>query len=94
MSMIKAWAAFAAKRQSQPFECGPGPLATNEAWGQRSLSGSPAGTRSVIDAMLELAARHAIEPTTAHFPLNRVNDAIAHPRAGNARYRIVLDAGG
>jgi alcohol/geraniol dehydrogenase (NADP+) len=29
--------------------------------------------------------------STEHFPLDRVNDAIAHQNAGKARYRIVLD---
>jgi len=60
--------------------------------GQKSLSGSPTGSRSAIDAMLAFAARHAIAPATEHFPMRRVNEAIAHLRAGKARYRIVLDA--
>lgn len=60
--------------------------------GQKSLSGSPTGSRSLIDAMLGFAARHAIAPQTEHFPMNRVNDALDHLRAGKARYRIVLDA--
>jgi uncharacterized zinc-type alcohol dehydrogenase-like protein len=42
--------------------------------------------------MLEFAARHGISPKTAHFPMNRVNEALAHLEAGKARYRIVLDA--
>lgn len=61
--------------------------------GQKSLSGSPTGSRSLIDAMLGFAARHGIEPQTEHFPMSRVNDALDHLRAGRARYRIVLDAG-
>jgi putative membrane protein len=36
-------------------------------------------------------ARHKILSQTEHFPLDRVNDAIAHLKAGKARYRIVLD---
>ena len=42
--------------------------------------------------MLEFAARHDIRPQVEHFPMSRVNDALAHLEAGNARYRIVLDA--
>jgi uncharacterized zinc-type alcohol dehydrogenase-like protein len=62
--------------------------------GQKSISGSPTGSRSLIDAMLDFAARHAIAPQTEHFPIDRVNEAIEHLRAGRARYRIVLDIGG
>lgn len=61
--------------------------------GQKSVSGSPTGSRSSIDAMLGFAARHGIAPQTEHFPMNRVNEALDHLRAGKARYRIVLDAG-
>ncbi|TBR11229.1 MAG: NAD(P)-dependent alcohol dehydrogenase, partial [Lysobacter sp.] len=35
--------------------------------GQKSLSGSPTGSRSLIDAMLGFAARHGIAPQTEHF---------------------------
>jgi uncharacterized zinc-type alcohol dehydrogenase-like protein len=60
--------------------------------GQKSISGSPTGSRSAIDAMLAFAARHAIAPQTEHFPMRKVNAALDHLRAGRARYRIVLDA--
>jgi uncharacterized zinc-type alcohol dehydrogenase-like protein len=60
--------------------------------GQKSISGSPTGSRSAIDAMLAFAARHAIAPQTEHFPMRQVNAALDHLRAGKARYRIVLDA--
>ncbi|HYE34263.1 NADPH-dependent aldehyde reductase Ahr [Methylocaldum sp.] len=60
--------------------------------GQRSVSGSPTGSRSTIDMMLDFAARHGIAPQVEHFPMSRVNDALEHLRAGKARYRIVLDA--
>ena len=59
--------------------------------GQRSVSGSPTGSRQDIDTMLAFAARHRIEPQTEHFALDRINDALAHLRAGKARYRVVLD---
>lgn len=60
--------------------------------GQKSVAGSPTGSRGTIDAMLGFAARHGIAPQTEHFPMDRVNDALDHLRAGKARYRIVLDA--
>ena len=62
--------------------------------GERAVSGSPTGSRSQIDTMLDFAARHGVAPQVEHFPLTRVNDAMEHLRAGKARYRIVLDAGG
>ena len=60
--------------------------------GQKSLSGSPTGSRSALDSMLGFAARHGVAPKTEHFPMRRVNDALDHLRAGKARYRIVLGA--
>ncbi|MES2088471.1 MAG: NAD(P)-dependent alcohol dehydrogenase [Pseudomonadota bacterium] len=59
---------------------------------QRSVSGSPTGSRNDMDAMLAFAARHGIAPQTEHFPMSRINDALEHMRAGKARYRVVLDA--
>jgi uncharacterized zinc-type alcohol dehydrogenase-like protein len=72
----------------QPMEMEVGPL----IGGQRSVSGSPTGSRQDIDTMLEFAARHGIEPQTEHYPMSRINDALDHLRAGKARYRVVLDA--
>ena len=45
-----------------------------------------------MQTMLEFAARHCISPKTEHFPMEKVNEALAHLEAGKARYRIVLDA--
>ena len=42
--------------------------------------------------MLDFAARHKIAPQVEHFPMSKVNEALAHLEAGKARYRIVLDA--
>jgi len=58
--------------------------------GQKSIGGSPAGSPSVIDDMLEFSARHSIAPITEMFPMSRVNDALERLRSGKARYRIVL----
>nr|MBP6625853.1 alcohol dehydrogenase [Arenimonas sp.] len=60
--------------------------------GQKCVSGSPTGSRGAIDAMLAFAARHQVAPQTEHFPMSKVNEALAHLRSGKARYRIVLDA--
>jgi uncharacterized zinc-type alcohol dehydrogenase-like protein len=58
--------------------------------GQRSVSGSPSGSPTVIDHMLAFSARHSIAPITETFPMSKVNDAIERLRSGKARYRIVL----
>lgn len=60
--------------------------------GQRSVSGSPTGSRSAIDAMLDFAARHGLAPQVEHFPMSEVNEAMARLASGKARYRVVLDA--
>ncbi len=72
----------------QPMEVEAFPL----IGGQRSVSGSPTGSRQQIDTMLEFCARHGIAPQTEHFPMSRINEALDHMRAGKARYRVVLDA--
>jgi alcohol/geraniol dehydrogenase (NADP+) len=58
--------------------------------GTKSVSGSPTGSPTAIDGMLEFSARHSVAPITETFPLSKVNDALEHLRAGKARYRIVL----
>lgn len=60
--------------------------------GQKSISSSPTGSRGATDKMLRFAAQHQVLPKVEHFPMSRVNEAIAHLRAGKASYRIVLDA--
>lgn len=70
----------------------PMPIAAFELiTGQKSVSGSPTGGPAMMATMLNFAARHHIAPQVEHFPLNKVNDAIAHLAAGKARYRVVLD---
>lgn len=59
-------------------------------FGQKSISGSPTGSPSAIDRMLDFSARHGIAPVTETFPLSKVNEAFEHLRSGKARYRIVL----
>jgi uncharacterized zinc-type alcohol dehydrogenase-like protein len=59
---------------------------------QRSISGSPAGSPTAMQAMLDVAARHGVEPQNEHFPMSKINDAFARLQSGKARYTIVLDA--
>ncbi len=59
--------------------------------GQKSVSASPTGSPVALSTMLDFAARHQITPQVEHFPMSRINDAFEHLRAGQARYRIVLD---
>lgn len=59
--------------------------------GQKSISGSPNGSPSVLAAMLDFCARHDVAAVTEMFPMSKVNDALEHLRAGKARYRIVLE---
>lgn len=58
--------------------------------GQKSVSGSPVGSPTAIDRMLEFSARHSVAPVVESFPMSKVNDALEHLRSGKARYRIVL----
>jgi uncharacterized zinc-type alcohol dehydrogenase-like protein len=59
---------------------------------QRSVSGSPTGSPTAIETMLDFASRHNVLPQTEHFPMSKINDAFARLASGKARYRIVLDA--
>ena len=60
--------------------------------GQKTVGGSPTGSPSAIARMLEFSARHRIAPQVETFPMAQVNEAMAHLRAGKARYRVVLKA--
>ncbi len=70
----------------EPLDIG----AFNLIMAQRSVSGSPVGSPATIAQMLDFAKRHDIKPMTKTFPMERINDAIAHLRSGKARYRVVL----
>jgi uncharacterized zinc-type alcohol dehydrogenase-like protein len=59
--------------------------------GQKSVSGSPTGSPTAIDYMLEFSARHSIAPIIETFPMSKVNDAFERLRSGKARYRVVLE---
>jgi uncharacterized zinc-type alcohol dehydrogenase-like protein len=58
--------------------------------GAKSVSGSPTGSPTTLDRMLEFSARHSVAPITETYPMSKVNDALEHLRASKARYRIVL----
>lgn len=58
--------------------------------GEKSFGGSPLGSPSTIEKMIDFCARHAIAPVTESFKMSQVNEAFEHLRAGKARYRIVL----
>jgi uncharacterized zinc-type alcohol dehydrogenase-like protein len=58
--------------------------------GEKSVAGSPTGSPTAIDHMLEFSARHSIAPVVEYFPMSKVNDALERLRSGKARYRIVL----
>jgi uncharacterized zinc-type alcohol dehydrogenase-like protein len=60
--------------------------------GKKTVSGSPTGSRSQIDQMMQFASHHKVTPKVEHFPMSKVNEAMDHLRAGRASYRIVLDA--
>ena len=76
---------------SNPISSNPIPVPAFPAIiGQKSVSGSPLGSPSTINQMLEFSARHSILPVTEEFEMSDVNDAFEHLKAGKARYRIVL----
>jgi alcohol/geraniol dehydrogenase (NADP+) len=70
----------------EPIAVGAFPLIMQ----QKSLSGSPLGSPATTATMIDFCARHGIAPVTETFPLNQVNEALAHLEAGKARYRVVL----
>lgn len=61
--------------------------------GQRSISATPLGSPATTRTMLEFCARHEISPITQLFPMSEVNEALEVLRNGDARYRLVLEAG-
>lgn len=58
--------------------------------GQRSISGSPVGSPGNIAKMLDFTARHNIKPVIEKFSFDKINEAIARLRSGQAHYRIVM----
>ena len=57
---------------------------------QLSVTGSVIGSPSDMRDMLQLAAKHGIQPDTETYPLDKVNDVIERQRQGKVRFRAVL----
>jgi uncharacterized zinc-type alcohol dehydrogenase-like protein len=70
----------------EPLDLGVFPL----IMGQRSISGSPAGSPATIESMLEFARLHHVKPQVETYSMRKINDAFDHLKSGNAKYRIVL----
>jgi len=60
--------------------------------GEKTVGGSPIGSPALTRKMLEFCVRHEIYPIVESFPMEKVNEAIAHLEEGKARYRVVLKA--
>jgi uncharacterized zinc-type alcohol dehydrogenase-like protein len=58
--------------------------------GQKSFAGSPLGSPSTTEKMIDFCARHKISPVTESYKFSEINEAFEHLKAGKARYRIVL----
>ncbi len=58
----------------------------------QSLSSSPVGSPTHTARMLDFAARHRIAPRIERTPMTGINEAFDRLKAGNVRYRMVLDA--
>lgn len=56
------------------------------------VTGSDTGTPIMLQQLLDFAARAQIEPQIEVYPMSKINEAIAHLKSGQARYRIVLEA--
>ena len=58
--------------------------------GQKSVGGSDTGSPDRVAKMLEFCLRHDIKPMVDYYPMAKINEAIAHLKAGKARYRVAL----
>jgi uncharacterized zinc-type alcohol dehydrogenase-like protein len=58
--------------------------------GEKSIGGSPLGSPALTKTMLDFCVRHDIYPTVEEFPMDQVNEAVAHLKDGKARFRVVL----
>ena len=58
--------------------------------GEKTVGGSPIGSPELTKTMLDFCVRHDIYPTVEEFPMEKVNEAMAHLEEGKARFRIVL----
>lgn len=58
--------------------------------GQRSVVGSPTGSPTDLQEMLDVAARHGVKAITERFAMAKANDAVARVKKNQVRYRAVL----
>jgi len=58
--------------------------------GEKTIGGNPVGSPALTRTMLEFCVRHEIYPEVEEFPMDQVNEAVAHLKDGKARYRVVL----
>jgi len=58
--------------------------------GQKSLAASPLGPIVSTMEMLDMAARHGIEPMTEEYAMSDINEAFDRLENGKPHYRIVL----
>jgi uncharacterized zinc-type alcohol dehydrogenase-like protein len=59
---------------------------------EKSVTGGSCGGPSDTALMLDFAARSGVRPIVEVFPMDQINQAIDHLRAGKARFRVVLEA--
>jgi uncharacterized zinc-type alcohol dehydrogenase-like protein len=60
--------------------------------GERSITGSDIGSRSVIREMLRFSTRHKIVPQVQRMPMAEANAALTRLRQNQVRYRLVLES--
>jgi alcohol/geraniol dehydrogenase (NADP+) len=58
--------------------------------GQKAIAGSPTGSPSDLNEMLDIAARHNIKAITERFAMKDANQAVAKVKKNQVRYRAVL----
>ena len=58
---------------------------------ERALVGSYLGPLGDYEEMLKFAVEHNVRPQVEVMPVERINEAVARVRAGDARYRVVLE---
>lgn len=58
---------------------------------QRQVSGSPVGSPQTIANMLDFVAKHHIKLQIEKFKLSEINTAISKIKAGEIRYRAILE---
>lgn len=72
---------------TEPFTVKPWLLSDS----QRRLTGSSIGGRTVMQEMLNFAARHQVQAWTEVLPFDAVNTAVDRLKKNDVRYRFVLE---